>query len=561
MAEISYRSVRIDAVHYCQREAELAEKRKHRFFERNADVRDAPRQRLALFARTVRARDDLGRRVLSLKMAYMTREGSKPDLARTVSVLPNLRYVDLPEGFFADDSNCLPLRHELQARCPALRKMKYTAGSEAAFGLLASRRSWQMLEVLELSHLNVEPAMLVLGLASLPVLHELRMSQMPWLDDTIFDSLPTLPAFPPLQTLSLEGTPNLTRSGLVGYLSRPETSEGFDSLSLLNTGIVPSALHEILARAPHLRYLSIIETVSRSFPAADQRGSAVPLLRSPSLLTFHYEITSSTSTSPHSIQQPSTSHYTYLAHSLHGNGLPALRELYVRDADFPEMLVLEPPRPSFASSPNIGHRENYAARGFNQPLAVYSKGLDELEWNFTHVSPPVGPGHRGSFLPQRPISAYKLLEGGGLPSPGHGYGPAGGFGFGFGASSGNGGGYPHHHRTGSDYLSPPPIISASGGDGEGGGDNRLSLPPGWSLGSNHAGGGSGSGGQPRKSILVGNGFGGFLAVPASEHDGGGGSRPGSSGGWSTSATTAAGTDNHNHHNKKSGHVSRHDLWR
>ena len=471
-----YHSVRIDAVHYCEREAELAEKRKHRsFFERNGDPRDAPRQRLLLFARTVRARGNLGVLVQYLKMAYMTREGCKADLARTVSVLPNLQYVDLPEGFYSDEPSCNALKQELQARCPEIRKMKYVAGSEGSFALLATKRPWQSLEMLEITQLDVEPAVLVRVLGGLPTLHDLKITNLDWLDDTIFQSVPSLPAFPPLQKLSLENTPNLTAAGLLTYLSRLENSEVLSSLTLQRTGIAPSSLYLILSRAPYLTHLSITETVSRSFAI-----EPIPPLVSHSLVALHFEITSASTAAAHSMQQPSTSYYNYLAQSLHANGLPSLRALYVRDTEFPESLILVPPRPAFAAESDDGPR---APPGFNQPLDVYSKGLDELEWNFTSVSPPSVPGRRGSFTPQRPVSMYKLMEGGGMAGVG-GLGP--------------------------------------GGD-------RSSLPPGWAFG-----------GEARRSVLVGNGFGGFLAVPADDEV-----RPGSSG-W------AGGVG-------KRG--SRQDLWR
>jgi hypothetical protein len=93
-----------------------------------------------------------------------------------------------------------------------------------------------------------------------------------------------------------------------------------------------------------------------------------------------------------------------------------------------------------------------AAPGLKQELEVYSKGLDEMEWNFSKVQPPKERGRRGSATAPRPVSSYGLSE---------------------------------SMRNGV-----------------------------W-----------GQAGGARKSVIVGNGFGGFLAVPA---DGGG--RPSSSGG-------------------------------
>ena len=598
----SYHSVRIDAVHYCELEAELAERRKHRsFFERNADSRDAPRQRLSLFCRTVRAREDLARRVLSLKVAYMTREAARADMARTVSVLANLRYVDLPEGFYGDDVSCATLRNELLARCPNIRRMKYAAGSEQGFASLVSDRHWASLEAVEMSGVNLDPVTLAHVLGSLPLLHDLRLARLRWLDDSVFDVVippSPAPAFPPLSRLALEDTPSLTTEGLVRYLGRPEAGGMLSSLSLMNTGILPSTLHAVLARAPRLEELSIVEAVSKSFPVATSAatqvraaGEAAPttLLASRSLVSLHYEITSTSSGSvatsvstPHGIpslmpqrQQPASSYYTYLARSLHANALPSLQALYVRDADFPEMLVLEPPRPAFASKV-LGHAAGGAGGGFRQQLAVYSKGLDELEWNFTRVSPPTGPGRRGSYTAQRPISAYKLAEAGYAIADlklGGAAGAAGGYIVGSGPKSAT---FPS--SSSGTFLGP-----SSGGLAVGGERNSMLPPPRWSMGV-----------DARRSIVVGNGFGGFLAVPANEFGGGGGrpgtaggsyggdgmtadgrgasfdagarnfgadARPGSSSSWKRSSGSSFLGFGRAGHKKGGSSASRHDLWR
>ncbi|KAK2798418.1 hypothetical protein FQN49_008973, partial [Arthroderma sp. PD_2] len=121
---ILYQNIRIDAVHYCELEIQLAAKRKkNSFLNHNAEPLDAPRTRLLLLMRTVRDSRALGCMVKSLRMPYMTREASKSELARTISVLPNLRYVDLPAGFFSDDASSQTLKHELLARCPDIRRM------------------------------------------------------------------------------------------------------------------------------------------------------------------------------------------------------------------------------------------------------------------------------------------------------------------------------------------------------------------------------------------------------------------------------------------------------
>ncbi|KAI7268047.1 hypothetical protein KC352_g8655, partial [Hortaea werneckii] len=91
---------------------------------------------------------------------------------------------------------------------------------------------------------------------------------------------------------------------------------------------------------------------------------------------------------------------------------------------------------------------------FNQTLEVFSKGLDELEWVFTSIT-PAAPFPSGSSL----------------------------------SSS--------HRRGSSTGGRPLSAISASKG-----------LGPQWAQG--------GFGGEARKSVMVGNGFGGFLAVPQEE---------------------------------------------
>ena len=67
----------------------------------------------------------------------MLRESNAPLLARTIAVLPNLKYVDLPEGLFMDDPAHHTLKLEVQAMCPGLRKMTYLAGSERSLETLS----------------------------------------------------------------------------------------------------------------------------------------------------------------------------------------------------------------------------------------------------------------------------------------------------------------------------------------------------------------------------------------------------------------------------------------
>ena len=498
--KLLYKSIRIDAVHYCALEEELAEKRKkgskkgHWPGKSNSgavEPVDVPNVRLQLLARTVRLQPQLAGVVQILKLPYMTRETAKGDMARTVAALPNLRYVDLPDGFFTGDPSCLALRQELQARCPDIRKMSYRSGSEEALELLAQRH-WQSIEILELSGLAAEPATLRIVLGSLPTLHELTLSDMEWMDDTIFTSSPgQLPEFPPLQALKLMDIPNLTAKGMKSYLESPATRSSLQSLTLEKTGVVASELPPILWAASSLLHLSVTETVTRSLALSTKD---VAPLTSISLKTLHFEISSSEDA--HGLQKPAESYYAYLASSLHQNALPALETLYVRDQNFPDFLLIPealPPMPPLPrahagvtgagsdkgslksklsnlsasnASSNSGSNKPlpsvngsrltpspvpgaFGRSGFAQTLEIFSKGIDELEWVVTSISPPSPAASRrrqgSAASASRPLSAYSAAQG---------------------------------------------------------------LGPQWARG--------GFGGEARKSVIVGNGFGGFLAIPQEE---------------------------------------------
>lgn len=398
--------------------------------------------------RSVRESQGLGNMVLSLRMPYMTREANKANIARTISVLPHLRFVDLPTGLYSDEPSCAALKEELMARCPELRRMTYRHGAEGSFARLPGSQLWVYLEKLELAGLQIEAGILRNGLAAFPRLHDLTLDDLPWLDDAAFAVNGSLPAFPALQQLTIRDTPNITASGLAAFLSSPVNRAALQSLALASTGVLPSTLHQILAAAPQLQSLSIVQEVSRSFPIEQ-----VPPLTSNALRLLHYEITSETEN--HGLPPVAGSYYAYLTSSLISGSLPALRDLYVRDAEFPDTLLLAPPPPPrlFVDGKN---GPQTVRGGLSQPMNVYSKGLDELEWNFTPYDPGSSFGRSGTRT--RPVSFQEAQ------------------------------------------------LSRS-----------------W-------------GGDARKSVLVGNGFGGFLAVPADEDE-----LPKSSGG--------------------SKRASRQDLWR
>ena len=419
----------------------------------------------------------------------MTRETCKADLARTVSVLPNLRYVDLPEGFYSADPSSQILRDELQATCLDIRKMTYSTGSEHAFEALA-HGLWRTLENLELDRMDLDQSVLRFVLGSLPVLHELKLCDLPRLDDSLFQNTPNLPAFPPLQKLQLQDTPGITSDGLVTYLSHPASREILHFLSLTHTGITIPSLHTVLWPASHLTHLSITETVTRSFPL-----DPIPPLTSIPLKTLHYEITSENS--PHS--HPADSYYAYLASSLHANALPSLQKLYVRDAAFPETLLISQSgfnlagphsRPTSSSSITLKQlpqslklSKRNAATMFNRTLEIYTKGPDELDWAFAPLAPePPSFSPSSSSLPthQRHLSSQRFS----LAPPTLPFAP-------YHSSH-------QRHQSFSHERGQPSVVSIQGRPVSAHNATR-GLGPNW-------------GGEARKSVMISNGYGGFLPV-------------------------------------------------
>jgi hypothetical protein len=342
-----YKSIRIDTVHYCQREAILSDLRKRgSFLNRNADPEDPTAARLKLLCRTLRedpAR--LGPRVEFLKTPYMLREAAQADLARTIAVLPNLKYVDLPEGMYMDEHSYLTLRLEVQARCREIRKMTYMRGSERSLQQLATGTIWTKLEVLELIKVDMDPSVLRQVLSALTNLRAMRVSETKTFTDEMFYWSDMVPPFPVLEEFILREVPNVTAEGFKQWLAFPEVQNQLKVLSLNYTGVKASTLHQVLALAPVLKNLSIEDKVVASLAAA-AGGHNVPPLTSKSLEVLHFEITSSNSVSAASA---TASYYNYLATSLLSGGLPNLRAVYVRDENFPDTLLgLPPPMPGFA---------------------------------------------------------------------------------------------------------------------------------------------------------------------------------------------------------------------
>ncbi len=343
-----YHSIRIDAVHYCQREGILADKRKRRsFFDRNGEPEDTAEARLRLLCRTLRedpAR--LGPLVQFFKTPYMLRESRQADLARTIAVLPNLRYVDLPEGMFMDDPAYLTLRLEVQARCHNLRKMTYISGAERSLEGLGDGNIFRNLEVLELVRINMEPTLLRHVIGTLGNLRALKVTEAKggphcFTDDLLFDN-PMVAEMPPLEELILTDVACVTAEGMQHYLSRHDTRATLRVLTLSGTSVHPWHLPEILSLAHTLRHLTIVDDVRATLPVAAGTPNILPLA-STSLRTLNYEITSDPSAGPYS--GVTRSYYNYLSGSLISGGLPNLRTVYVRDASFPDSLAGLPAPP------------------------------------------------------------------------------------------------------------------------------------------------------------------------------------------------------------------------
>lgn len=390
-----YHNVRIDTVHYCDREADLSAQRKRGSFI----SRNPPQERLHLFCRSVRENAFLASQVQYLKTPYMTRETCKADLARTVSVLPNLRYVDLPDGFYNDDPSSNTLRQELQARCGEVRQMKYARGAEGSFQYLAQARQWQNLEALELLHLATDPATILDVFTSLKSLRHVKLTSLQSLDDSVFGSMRTSTSrFPPMAGLELRNAPHLSSKGLLAYLSYPEVKQALKSLTLVDTGILPSDHFQILAAATSLTAFHAADSVSGAMP-----HSQSPLLASCSLRVLHYEISGADS-SPRGLSVPSDSYYSYLSRSILAGCLPSLSQLYGLSTSLPIML-LGSPQPAFAAEGD--NDQHWPVNDVvPRPLHLYSKAVPEMEWNLTLITPPTSADHRGSATTTRPMSLY-----------------------------------------------------------------------------------------------------------------------------------------------------------
>ncbi|EGX92378.1 F-box domain protein [Cordyceps militaris CM01] len=371
--QVLYHSVRIEPVHFCKMEAWLAERRKKTGrFNHNGVPEDTAQTRLRLLRRTVR--DDptrLGRFVQYLKIPYMLREYCHVELAQTIAVLPDLHFVDLPEGLFSDDPAFATLRLEVEARCPQLRKMSYVTGAERSFNALASGRVWTHLEVLEVTGLNVEPATMRAVLGCLTNLRALKVSQTDSISDEVLVATEDgFPALAPLEELILKDTPRVTAKGLRDYLAWKDTRNALSVLTLKDTGVHPAELADILATAPYLLTLAVQSKISEALP----HNAGLPPLASTSLRTLRFELTGRTASAQDT--SAAKTYYAYLASSILSSSLPGLRRLYVHDDAFPDKLQTAMPVPGGVFAPGgPGNRGSSASfsRGAPPPAVLVTR--------------------------------------------------------------------------------------------------------------------------------------------------------------------------------------------
>ena len=344
--------------------------------------------------RTVRANPWLASQVHYLKLPRMAKQGAVADLARIVSVLPNLRYVDLPDGVYRDQASCMTLKNELYMRCPEIRSMTYQAGAEGSFLDLGLSNRWSNLKILNLEGVALEPAQLVSATTSLLALQEMKLDNLPLLDDTLFTGDFAGLRLPPVHQLKLCSITGITTQALQTYLQRHDTREVLSQLNLIDTSIPLAELHVLLAAAPHLATLVVSTSVSRPLLVHN-----LPPLASRSLQTLDFGVVDMESMQ-HTAQSPSQSFYRYICSSITSGHFSYLKALYALSADVPTFLM-PPPRAPFAmdglssSTPRL-----------RRELRVFTKTVIEHDWDVTIISPPTTHNRRGSRTSTRPISLY-----------------------------------------------------------------------------------------------------------------------------------------------------------
>ncbi|KAF8460631.1 hypothetical protein BDZ91DRAFT_619968, partial [Kalaharituber pfeilii] len=324
-----YQNVRLEQVHYCELEEELWRRRNRRSFfsNGNTDSNEPVKTRMRLLYRTAQENEEIANMILYVKAPFWVREGCKQELTLLVSLLPNLRYVDLPQAVYVADHSC-PLLSTLKSRSSQLRLMGWKGGSETSFMHAAADQPWKMLEIISLSSMKIDDTQLQTVLCTLPHLQSIKLEDMTYLTDALFDADETSMGFPQVKSLTIEECPNLTMKGIKQYLTIQSFSPILAELTLTNTGIIPDHLNSILSIAPVLKKLSITAAVSKPCPPVSQLRH----ISSTSLRELTYDISNDDSSKGLTAGAPS--YYTYLADSLCSGTLPSLRKMSVNEARF-----------------------------------------------------------------------------------------------------------------------------------------------------------------------------------------------------------------------------------
>jgi hypothetical protein len=221
--------------------------------------------------------------------------------------------------------------------------MTYNKGSERSFAALATGRVWPNLEVLELNGLNLDAITMRNVLSTLTNLRALKITDTRGLTDEVLGIVDGYPPLPPLEELVLKETPQVTTAGIVEYLDWRDAQRALKVLTLNNTGVPVTSLQEILTKATSLKTMAMQAKITDPFP----RQNNIPHLASKTVETLRYEISSDAPSG--GFGTPTAGYYGYLAGSILADGLPKLRRLFVHDDTFPDQLSgLPPPNASFA---------------------------------------------------------------------------------------------------------------------------------------------------------------------------------------------------------------------
>lgn len=367
-----YRNIQLERVHYCGREEQLDEirKRRSKVIHTDPDSIDTAKERIDLLVRTFRYNEDLATYTLFIRLQYMTRESCKTALSALVSIpLSNLRWMDLPDGFYKDESSCSTLKAIMHQKCPDLRRMRWNEGSEDSFLLIPSQRPWPQLEFVEFWNLNIDEEQIGKVIASLPKVNAVGLQQLQWVTDRFLGLGPTSRGIlPPVQTLSISKCDNITFNSIISYLEQPAVQAKLKNLQLKEVDFPPHFLYKVLELLPHLESLRIIAPVTKIFPRYENH----PLLYSASLRELSYEIRPAQQSK--TLASPATSYYEYLCESLRDGGLPNLKVLHVRDENFGKMLKRHTEQmPTYGTGFQILQQL--------QELTIHAKDWNGLVWS------------------------------------------------------------------------------------------------------------------------------------------------------------------------------------